>query len=454
MLGIVAASLVVAGAFAALRPPTYQTDATIYLDTARTATDFDVGITTGELLQHDFIVLATSRQVLLDACASPGVSCTAEELASPETTLGQRVSASVFRGTSMLTVAAKGATPGAAAALANAVASALIAQDTAEVTRLFKAAADDIANQLKAQSAAIDKERQALEHSPAASSTATSHAAQLARLQADYSALLARQQDTAQRQARLSSVATLKQPAVPPTRPESPSFIRYLLAGLIGGICIGVLAALLVERYDDRIVSTEGLASATGTPLAFTVAPAGTNRSRSDQAPYALALASLLSRLPEERTIMVTAASARDHSDGVATGLGSVAAHSGQRVIVVQGDGVSRNGNSHGHRPSTPREEIDGLMTVTLPATNGSGTAAAVAEVCRQYDFRSSDAFVLVSLPSPDTSPTALMLGRTAKRAVVTATAHVTRYRDARRTADLLRHSGIDVVAGILLTRP
>lgn len=146
---------------------------------------------------------------------------------------------------------------------------------------------------------------------------------------------------------------------------------------------------------------------------------------------------------------MVTAASARDHSDGIATGLGRVAAHSGQRVIVVQGDGAKHNG----HHPLTPRQDVEGMMTVAVPPSNGS-TAAAVADVCRQYDFASSDVLVLVSLPSPETSPTALMLGRTAKQAVVTATARVTRYGDARRTADLLRHSGIDVVGGILLTRP
>jgi Mrp family chromosome partitioning ATPase len=37
---------------------------------------------------------------------------------------------------------------------------------------------------------------------------------------------------------------------------------------------------------------------------------------------------------------------------------------------------------------------------------------------------------------------------------VLTATAGVTRYRDARRTAQLLQQSGIEIVVGILVPPP
>src|SRR6266566_5868822 len=107
-------------------PRSYEATAIIYLDTARTATDFDAGIAAGDLLQHDFIVSATSRPTLLEACKSPGIACTADDMTAPENTLGKKVTASVFRGTSELAVTAKGSTPEAAAALANAVAQAVI----------------------------------------------------------------------------------------------------------------------------------------------------------------------------------------------------------------------------------------------------------------------------------------------------------------------------------------
>ena len=75
VLAIVAACLLAAGVLS-LRARVYQATAIIYLDTSRTVPSFDLGILTGELLQHDFIVLATSRPVLAQVCATPGVSCT------------------------------------------------------------------------------------------------------------------------------------------------------------------------------------------------------------------------------------------------------------------------------------------------------------------------------------------------------------------------------------------
>ena len=45
------------------------------------------------------------------------------------------------------------------------------------------------------------------------------------------------------------------------------------------------------------------------------------------------------------------------------------------------------------------------------------------------------------------------MLGQPTKRTVLAATARRTRFRDARRTADMLRQAGVEVVGGILLPR-
>src|SRR3981081_3897887 len=125
-----------------LRPRTYEATALIYLDTARTAPGFDLGIATGELLQHDLIVLATSRPVLQQVCASPSVTCDAADQAAPENGLARRITASVYRGTSSIAVTAKAPTAAGAAALANAVVTAMIANDSAEVARLFKPSRD------------------------------------------------------------------------------------------------------------------------------------------------------------------------------------------------------------------------------------------------------------------------------------------------------------------------
>src|SRR3954471_10540366 len=110
----------VACALYVVLPRSYEATAIIYLDTAHTATDFDSGISAGDLLQHDLIALVYTRATLVEACQSEGVECTPEDLVAPEETVGKRVSASINRGTSSLAVTAKGSTPVEAAALANA----------------------------------------------------------------------------------------------------------------------------------------------------------------------------------------------------------------------------------------------------------------------------------------------------------------------------------------------
>jgi Mrp family chromosome partitioning ATPase len=296
-------------------------------------------------------------------------------------------------------------------------------------------------------------EQQALKASTAGSSAAASHQAQLARLQAQYTLVVARQLDLSQRQDRLTNVASVSDPAQPPTKPESPSLTRYLLAGLAAGLCIGVFAALLLERFDDRILSPGSLAKAIGIPMAF-VAPHESRRlplpapRPPKQRLYSMALAHVLARSPDLAGLLVVAASDRDHVDHVAEGLGAVASDAGQRVAVIQRDGHSPNSTGlTGARV--------GANATTDGHGNGSGATAAVAEMNGQdkdLEATSSD-LVLVSVPSPDTSPAALSLGRNIKQAVLVSTIGVTRFADARRTAELLRESGVRVVAGILVPR-
>ncbi|HEX9570746.1 MAG TPA: hypothetical protein VF969_00660, partial [Burkholderiales bacterium] len=153
----IVATFVLGGAILSMQAPAYAASAMIYLDVSRTAPGFDEGAAAGELLQHDLIVLASSRAVLQAACAAPDVACTDEERAAPET-LASRITVSADRGTSTLRVTAEAPTATQAAALANAVAQAMIEQDTSEVVRLFKPARDDLESQLASVRAAMDNE--------------------------------------------------------------------------------------------------------------------------------------------------------------------------------------------------------------------------------------------------------------------------------------------------------
>ncbi|HLQ16695.1 MAG TPA: Wzz/FepE/Etk N-terminal domain-containing protein [Candidatus Eisenbacteria bacterium] len=402
-----------AAALSVFLPKTYEATAIVYLDTARTATDFDSGIAAGDLLQHDFIVSATSRSTLVEACALAGNACTSSDLVAPETTIGKLVSAAVYRGTSELTVSAKASSPAQAAALANAVAQAMINQDSAEVTRLYKPARDNLNKEIAQLAAAMDTERKALANSPPGSSAAAGHQAELTRLQNAYMLDLTRVTDLNVRMDRLTNIANIVQPALPPAKAESPNPVLYISAALVAGLCIGVFAALLIHRFDDRIVSADGLARAAAAPVVFVTPGVLRSLLSPTSGTYSLALANVFARSPAPHSILVVAASERDKSGPVARGLSSAAAGAGQHAAVVE--------------------------------LNGS---AAI----EKHDLESTgDELVLVPVPSPDVNPKALVLGRTIKHSVIVATNGVTRFGDARRTADLLRQSGVDVVAGILV---
>jgi capsular polysaccharide biosynthesis protein len=442
ILVIAAVSCLAAGVLSVLVPKTYQATAIMYLDTARTATDFDAGIAAGDLLQHDFIVSATSRATLKEACASTGVDCTQSDLVAPETTIGTQVSAGVYRGTSGLAVSAKGRTPAEAAARANAVAQAMIDQDAAEVIRLYQPALDHLNQQLAQLASDIVAEQKALAGTTPGSPAAAAHEAELARLQNAYTLALTRQIDLSQREDRLTNVATIVQAALPPTKPESPNPALYVGAALVAGLCVGLFAALLLERFDDRIFSAEGLARAAGIPSALVTLNVRRLLFPDKKSAYARALANLLARSPDApHTILVVAASEKDLSEPVAGGLGAVAAKAGKSVTVIEFEGPPD--------PTRARADVPGLTTVTLPETLRHSSASLAG--LRRPEGAEDGEFVLMSVPAPDVSPAALDLGRSIKHSVLVATQGVTHFRDVRRTADLLRQSGVDVVAGILV---
>ena len=443
ILAIAGVSVLAAGAFSVLLPKTYEATAVIYLDTARTATDFDAGIAAGDLLQHDFIVSANSRPTLQEACTTPGITCSASDLVAPETTIGKLVTASVYRGTSELAVSAKGRTPEDAAALANAVAQATIDQDAAEVIRLYQPAKDNLNKQLAKLASDMDAEQKALAASPPGSSTAAAHEAALTRLQNAYTLAMTRLMDLSQRQDRLTNVATIVQPALPPSKPESPNLLLYVGAAVVAGLCVGVFIALLIERFDDRIFSAEALAKAAAIPPAFVTHDVQWLLFPRTKKAYSLALANMMARSPEAlHAVLVVAASGRDHSDPVAGGLGAVAAGAGQRVTVMGFDGQARDA---AFRP----EEVAGVTTISMPAAL-SQSPAGVSRLQGVQGLKDGE-FVLMSVPSPDVSPAALALGRSVKYSILVATDGVTHFGDARRTADLLRESGVDVLAGMLV---
>jgi uncharacterized protein involved in exopolysaccharide biosynthesis len=251
--GIVLACLV-AGVIASLAwPRTYHATATIFLDTSRNTSSFDIGLQSSELLQHDFIVLATKPPVLLAACSASGVSCSAEERAHPDPELARRVSVNAVTGTSLLGVTASEGTADAAADLANGVAEAMIAADRAEVVRLFAQTQNSITSQLAQLDAQITGRENAIKADQPGSGALAADQASLTTLNTRYAAVVARQADLLDVQNRLLGIATVIDRASPPPRPWAPDPPRYMLAALVVGVVLGAGTVLIRQRFDDRV---------------------------------------------------------------------------------------------------------------------------------------------------------------------------------------------------------
>jgi len=66
---------------------------------------------------------------------------------------------------------------------------------------------------------------------------------------------------------RSSSSRTARRRAAISCRSKARNALLYVGAALVAGLCVGVFIALLIERFDDRIFSAEGLAKAAAIPV-------------------------------------------------------------------------------------------------------------------------------------------------------------------------------------------
>jgi capsular polysaccharide biosynthesis protein len=415
-----------------LLPAAYQAEAQLLVDTRWAgAQDPDAALRASDTLSRLYIAQATGRPLLQGVASQPSVHASVDELA-------KQVTAGTVKGTTMVAIRATAGSAQEAAAIANAVAQAVVDQNRADVTNRFESTKSYLQAELTRLQTAINTVQ--AEKVPANNAAAASdRAARLTLLQNQYSNTYGQLQDATLAQERGISTVTVSALAAPPAKPTSPDPVRYLLAALAAGLVLGVVAALLAERFDDRLYSAESLAVATGSPLVVAI-PADRNHTGSAARAYALAHANLMARHPGARLVMMTAASSRDRADGPASQLGAAVAHEGQRVVVVRADAdqlgvphvASQNGSS--------------VTTVPLSlAADGMIGLRAIAGGTGQYDF------AVLSVASPDQNPAALALANTAKLAILVATFRETRFAEAQRTASVLRQAGVEVAGSIMV---
>jgi capsular polysaccharide biosynthesis protein len=432
LLASLVACLMASGAAATLLPASYQAQATLVIDGRAVGNDADSSLTAGETLARYYVVLATSRRVLDEVIVDLGW-----KRVTPDA-LAKRVDARILRGTSLLEIRGGAGTAAESAALANSVAKFLVQESKREATIANLATREYLDAELKR----LDGLIQELQRSPVPTDPGAVAARQfqLNRLDAQYGATYAKRQDLALAQARGTGAVRSLEQARLPKRPVSPDPLRYGLAAVVVGLCLGGLLALLAERWDDRLFSPAALAEATSTTLvvAITRVPAEAPPAVHWQ-PYAMARANLRARYPKARTVLVAAASARDPAHLFATGLAHDAAAAGQRVLLLQGDGEASG--------TAASANGDSLTTLPLGSLDSDRQAATLAEARDRYDL------AILSVPSPDSQPIVLSLARSSDVAILVATARVTRFAEARQAAESLRRAGVELAASVLLPR-
>jgi capsular polysaccharide biosynthesis protein len=420
-----------------LLPRTYKAESLLLVDAQwEGASDPASALSASDTLTRLYIAEATSGPLLQQVVDQNKLGVSSDRLA-------KQVTASTVHATTLVAIDATSRSPQQAARIANAVAQTLMDRNRTDVLARFDPQRTYLESELARLDAAIKSVQS--EKLGTSAAAASDHAARLSLLQGQYSGIYTQLQNILLAQSHGISTLTVNALAGPPTGPVSPDPVRYLLAALAIGLALGVLAALLAERFDDRLYTAESLAEATGSPLVLAaasrgVASNGTATVASRNA-YALTLASVRAKYPDEKMLMVVAAAPRDRADGVATGIGKAAAYGGERVVLVRADPV--DGIPHSVSPNG-----SGLTIVRLPSTPDPRLALGrLADGNGPYDF------TVLSVPSPQSDPVAMSLAGAARLAILVATAKQTRFGEARDAAEALRQAGFAVAGSVLIAK-
>lgn len=413
-------------ALAELTPPTYTAEAQLYVDPRANTSVIEQS---NGLLNRYYIDQVTSERVLNRAAASFGHGTTPSSLA-------QRITATAVQSTNVVAVDAVWPSAQDAAALANAVARAAVAQTVADAAdRLSRSA-----QQLSTEVSGLQSQIQATQRRLASDTSAQMPVdeAELSLLTTQYDTTFKSLQDLQVQRSQDADTVSLLQPASVPTGASGPSKVRYIAVGGAIAALLGVLLALVWERFDDTLHGPADLARATGIRLIIAVPrPSG---SKTPSNAYALAQAHVLSRHREIRRLMVVPGSARLSALGVTLDLSIAAAQAGRRVVLLQPDPKLVAGYA-------PRPGMSGKLSLSIE------TVVSPADIERRLQNSDPDDLIVVAVPPLQLDSTALAISYLIDGAVVVAAGNLTRLSDVRETSEQLREAAIQLPASLLVTK-
>lgn len=412
---------------AALRPPTYEATALLSVDESADATQgFDTAMQVDQFLTQRYVTMATSQAVLQAVCNKEGRGCSVAAL-------GRQVRVTNAKSAGQLNVVADARTPATAARLANEVARAVVARNATLAQDLVAARRAYLQNQLNQLNSQIGQTLAQANAAEAAGRAGAGWVAQLTAEQTQYSNTYASLQNLDVQTAQMAGIISVQQPALPPARPADPNPLLYALVGGASGFVLGLLATLVAERMRSRVLYATELGEITGSPLVLDLSRRGRP---GVSGPGGFLVQAGLARQPgDPRTLALVAASVGDRVDDVAVTLARNAAGEHRRVLVRLALGA-------GPGPTAPD---DSSAVVVVPGTEGGPPPAPPA--ADEFDLT-----IYCALP-PLYGAAQPWLELQTRTAILVATAGRTRLDEARLTADLLRHVGVEIVGAILLPR-
>lgn len=434
---LVVALFGVAGVVAArLTPPTYQASSQVYVEPSNSSVD-----PSNNLLNSYWLNQATNYAVLQNASARLGHGENPQRLQPA-------LSANVLKASNVVQITASAWYPQQAADRANAVAQALADQNKANVASQSAQQQQVLEARLNQLQPQINSTQAALNGNPNSTALQT----QLSSLYSSYTDTQNQLQQMKVSSANQANSVRVNLQAPVPLKPSAPDLRLYVGGGLLVGLVVGVLLALLLERFDDRVRTSAQLGRAAGTSLVVGM-PDSWRRRESERNLYTLALAHLFARHPDATRILTVAVLPDQFANEAAERLGAAAAGLGRHAQVM---GVE----------SSPVDEYEAPNSeVAAEAAGGYvGNAPATATIPllqtrrirpRHPELADDDAAVtIIAAPSPMSSPAAVTAGRQADVGVLVVTAHRTRLSQVRQAADALRATGLDVGGAILVPRP